>query len=110
MLAHLTRTLHPGVLNDCFYNHATAGCAEAAGYARRPLPMISTCLRCPNARRSAVLLPLLTAARDQAAELQAACEAAGPVPAPQQAAITSYISGLTQLVDQLNDTSQEEQR
>jgi hypothetical protein len=110
MLAHLTRTLHPGVLNDCFYNHATAACAKAAGHARRPLPMISTCLRCPNARRSAVHLPRLTAARDQAAELRAACEAAGPVPAPQQAAITGYITDLTQLIDQLKDTSQEEQR
>lgn len=110
MLAHLTRTLHPGVLNDCFYNHATAACAKAAGHARQPLPMISTCLRCPNARRSAVHLPRLTAARDQAAELRAACEAAGPVPAPQQAAITGYISDLTQLIDQLKDISQEEQR
>ncbi len=110
MLAHLTRTLHPGVLNDCFFNHATAACAGAAGHARHPLPMISTCLRCPNARRSSIHLPRLTAARDQATELRAACAAAGPVPAPQQAAITGYISDLTQLIDQLKDTDQKGQR
>ena len=50
-----------------------------------------------------VHLPRLTAARDQALVLQAACEAAGPVPAPQQAAITGYISDLAQLIGQIND-------
>ncbi len=112
MLAHLTRTLHPGVLNDCFFNPATAACAKHAGHARQPLPMISTCLRCSNARRTTVHLPRLAAARDQALELQAACEAAGPVPAPQQAAITGYITDLTHLIGQINDApaSQEETR
>lgn len=102
MLAHLTKTLHPGVLNDCFFSPATAACAKAAGHTRQPLPMISTCLRCPNARRTTVHLPRLTAARDQALELQAACQAAGPVPAPQRAAITGYITDLAQLIGQIN--------
>jgi hypothetical protein len=112
MLAHLTRILHPGTLNDCFFNAATAACATAAGHARQPLPMLNTCMRCPNARRSAVHLPRLAAARGQALELQAVCDAAGPVPAPQHAAITGYISDLTQLIDQISTApaDQEEQR
>lgn len=112
MLAHLTRILHPGTLNDCFFNAATAACATAAGHARQPLPMLNTCMRCPNARRSAVHLPRLAAARGQALELQAACDAAGPVPAPQHAAITGYISDLTQLIDQISTApaDQQEQR
>jgi hypothetical protein len=112
MLTHLTKTLHPGVLNDCFFNPATAACARHAGHTRQPLPMLNTCLRCPNARRSSIHLPRLAAARDQAAELRAACEAAGPVPAPQHAAITGYISDLTQLIDQITTTpaDQEGQR
>jgi hypothetical protein len=112
MLAHLTRILHPGTLNDCFFNAATAACATAAGHARQPLPMLNTCMRCPNARRGAVHLPRLAAARGQALELQAACDAAGPVPAPQHAAITGYISDLTQLIDQISTVpaDQEDQR
>ena len=102
MLTHLTKTLHPGVLNDCFFNPATAACAGHAGHARQPLPMLNTCLRCPNARRSSIHLPRLAAARDQAVELRVACEAAGPVPAPQHAAIAGYISDLTHLIGQVN--------
>jgi AsnC-type helix-turn-helix domain len=76
------------------------------------LPMLNTCMRCPNARRTAVHLPRLAAAREQALELQAACDAAGPVPAPQHAAITGYISDLTKVIDQIDTApaDQDEQR
>jgi hypothetical protein len=30
MLAHLTKTLYPGILNDCFYQSATAVCRKQA--------------------------------------------------------------------------------
>ncbi|WP_201761402.1 MULTISPECIES: hypothetical protein [unclassified Nonomuraea] len=53
MLAHLAKTLHPGVLNDCFFNAATAVCVKRAIILGRPVPQHNMCLRCPNARRSA---------------------------------------------------------
>ncbi len=66
MLEHLTRILHPGVLNDCFYQPATAVCGKRAKSLGRPLPMLNMCSACPNARRTAVHLPRLLTARDQA--------------------------------------------
>jgi hypothetical protein len=36
MLQHLTKTLHPGVLNDCFYQSATAICRKRAKTLGRP--------------------------------------------------------------------------
>lgn len=44
MLQHLTKTLHPGVLNDCFYQPSTALCAKRAKHAGRPLPLLTMCL------------------------------------------------------------------
>jgi hypothetical protein len=69
MLEHLTRTLHPGVLNDCFYRHQTALCTTRTSSRGRPLPMLDMCCRCPNARRSGLHLPRLAVARSQAHEL-----------------------------------------
>lgn len=69
MLTHLTKTLHPGVLNDFFFNASTAVCVKRATVLGRPVPQHNMCLRCPNARRSSVHRPRLTAARDQAQEL-----------------------------------------
>ena len=36
MLAHLTKTLYPGILNDCFYQSATAVCRKQAKALGRP--------------------------------------------------------------------------
>ncbi|MGP3978306.1 hypothetical protein ACTWQF_30735 [Streptomyces sp. 8N114] len=57
MLQQLTKPLHPGVLNDCFYQPATAVCAQRAKHAGRPLPLLTVCLTCRNARRSSIHLP-----------------------------------------------------
>jgi hypothetical protein len=48
MLAHLARTLYIGVLNDCFFNPATALCLN--GKAQRNAPAMAHCHpdRCPN--------------------------------------------------------------
>lgn len=49
MLAHLTRTLHVGYLNDCFFEPATALClGRSTGPASQPI--LSNCApdRCPN--------------------------------------------------------------
>ncbi|MDH6222890.1 hypothetical protein M2283_010242, partial [Streptomyces pseudovenezuelae] len=48
MLQHLTKTLHPGVLNDCFYQAATAICRKRAKALGRPLPLHNMCLHCPT--------------------------------------------------------------
>jgi hypothetical protein len=48
MLAHLARTLYIGVLNDCFFNPATALCLN--GKTERNAPSMAHCHpdRCPN--------------------------------------------------------------
>lgn len=91
MLRHLTRTLHPGVLNDCFFNADTAACVKHATRLGRPVPAHNMCLRCPNARRSAVHLPRLTAAREQA---QALFGQHARLPVLQHKAITGYLNDL----------------
>ncbi|WCK80379.1 integrase [Agrobacterium fabrum] len=49
ILADMARTLHVGVLADCFFDPATAVCLRQAG--NQSAPMISLCepSRCPNA-------------------------------------------------------------
>jgi integrase len=48
MLAHVARTLYVGVLNDCFFDPATALCLN--GKTERSAPIIAQCRpdRCPN--------------------------------------------------------------
>ncbi|MCX4690745.1 hypothetical protein OG401_41740 [Kitasatospora purpeofusca] len=99
-LRHLTRTLHPGILNDCFHHAATAVCGKRAKSLGRPLPMLNACLACPNARRSAVHLPRMAQARDLAAEEFAHTDT---VPKLQRIAIEEHLSTLTQLIAELRD-------
>ncbi|WP_206057433.1 hypothetical protein [Nitratireductor sp. XY-223] len=51
MLTQLARTLHVGLLNDCFFDPATAYCLDRTKVAERGAPMLSHCSpdRCPNA-------------------------------------------------------------
>jgi hypothetical protein len=105
MLQHLTKTLHPGVLNDCFYQPANAACRTKAKQLRRPLPMLNACLSCSNARRSTVHMPRLTTALDQARQALALVAKYGDAAPPLQlAAVTQHADQLDQLVgDLLND-------
>ena len=100
MLQHLSITLHPGVLGDCFFQPATAACLKRAAPAGtgRPLPMLNSCLSCPNARRTPAHRPRLQQARDQAR--QALGEAAGPLPPLQRAALDDHLNQLDQLICQ----------
>ncbi|MEV7108734.1 hypothetical protein [Streptomyces atroolivaceus] len=101
MLRHLTRTLHPGILNDCFHQPATAVCEKRPKGLGRPLPMLNMCLTCPNSRRSSVHLPRLHQARDSAVnELGYARE----LPAHQQSALGHFIATLDSLIDELRQT------
>lgn len=58
MLSHLARTLHVGILNDCFFERGTALCL---GSAKGPtdIPRLSACApdRCPNSCISHAHLP-----------------------------------------------------
>jgi hypothetical protein len=103
MLKHLTTTLHPGVLNDCFFNPETAICIKkAAATTGRPLPQHNSCLRCPNARRSTVHLPRLTAARDQALAFHAEHHARDlAMPPLQHQAITTYLAELDHAITEV---------
>jgi hypothetical protein len=51
LLANTARTLHVGVLADCFFDPATAVCLRRATASDQTEPMISLCepTRCPNA-------------------------------------------------------------
>lgn len=101
MLAHLTKTLHPGVLGDCFYQRETAVCAKRANTLGRPLPLLNMCSTCPNARRSAVHLPRLTTARDQARQALQLADGK-PLPPLQQAALTNHVAELDHLITQIH--------
>ncbi|MFD5784383.1 hypothetical protein [Streptomyces sp. NPDC126933] len=104
LLHHLTRTLHPGVLNDCFYQAETAVCRKRAKPLGRPVPMLDMCTRCPNSRRASVHMPRLERARNMAkAELG---EATG-LSHLQQLAITEHLATLTRLIAEIDheDTS-----
>ncbi|MFD8354573.1 hypothetical protein ACFV1X_37315 [Streptomyces coelicoflavus] len=98
MLQHLTKTLHPGVLNDCFYQPSTALCAKRAQHTGRPLPLLTMCLTCPNGRRSSVHLPRLTTARAQA---QRPLDAPAGLSRLQTAALTTHIAELDHAIAEL---------
>ncbi|MGW3660885.1 hypothetical protein ACWD6R_36885 [Streptomyces sp. NPDC005151] len=101
MLRHLTRTLHPGVLNDCFHQPATALCEKRSKGLGRPLPMLNMCLTCPNSHRSSVHLPRLNQARDSAVnEFGDATD----LPGHQQSAMRHFIATLDSLIDELQQT------
>ncbi|MFE3168947.1 hypothetical protein [Streptomyces sp. NPDC059224] len=101
MLQHLTKTLHPGVLNDCFYQPSSALCAKRAQHTGRPLPLLTMCLTCPNARRSSVHLPRLTTARAQA---QRPLDAPAGLSRLQTAALTTHIAELDHAIAELTST------
>ncbi len=105
MLEHLTTTLHPGVLNDCFYRRQTALCATRASARGRPLPMLDMCCRCPNARRSRLHLPRLVLASDQAHQL-VELAATRQLPPLQRSALTAHAELLDELVAQVTDTGE----
>ncbi|MFD1540188.1 hypothetical protein [Nonomuraea guangzhouensis] len=100
MLQHLTKILHPGTLNDCFFQSSTAVCAKRAKPLGRPLPMINMCSACPNSRRTALHLPRLVTARDQARD---ALDAPAELPPLQQIALTDYVTGFDQLIAELHE-------
>jgi integrase len=71
MLAHLARTLFVGVLNDCFFDPATALCLISSKNQDSTKPALSLCQpdRCPNACVTARHRPLWEASIQQAEEL-----------------------------------------
>ena len=111
MLEHLALTLHPGVLGDCFFQPDTAVCLKRAkpSGAHRPLPMLNSCLSCPNARRTPAHLPRLQQARDQARQ---ALDETGrrPLPPLQRTALHDHLDQLDQLITQCTTRQNEAAR
>lgn len=107
MLGHLSKTLHPGVLNDCFYQAETAVCRTRAKPLGHPVPMLDACLRCPNSRRSAVHLPRLERAWGMA---QGELGDTTDVPRLQRVAITEHLATLTRLITEIRPEDAEEPR
>ena len=106
MLSHLAITLHPGVLGDCFYQPDTALCAKRARPTRHRAPADAEHLpdlpeRAPFQRSPA---PPGTSPRPGPADHRR--DAGGTLPPLQQAALTSHLSQLGQLISQItsNDT------
>ncbi|MGW0825330.1 hypothetical protein [Streptomyces sp. NPDC002845] len=99
MLQHLTKTLHPGVLNDCFDQRSTAVCAQRAQHAGRPLPLLTMRLNCPNARRSSVHRPRLKIARTQA---QRPLDTSAGLSGLQSAALHIHIAELDHAIAELD--------
>lgn len=108
MLAHLVKALHPGVLNDCFYQPATALCRKQAKTLGRPLPLHNMCLHCPNARRSSVHLPRLRTARDQAAVVLDLAAPGARMPPLQRTALESHLADLDRLISELDPSTDTE--
>jgi hypothetical protein len=67
MLAHLARTLHVGVLNDCYFDRATALCLRSSDV-DHAVPRLSNCApdRCPNSCITSSHVPAWQAAIDDA--------------------------------------------
>ncbi|MFC5828665.1 hypothetical protein [Nonomuraea insulae] len=100
MLRHLTKVLHPGALNDCFFQPGVAVCAKRAKpLGGRPLPMINMCSVCPNSRRTAVHLPRLRLVRDQAQE---ALDGSAELPPLQRLALMQHVNDFDQLIAELH--------
>jgi hypothetical protein len=110
MLQHLSVTLHPGILGDCFFQPGTAACLTRAAPpgTGRPLPMLNSCLSCPNALRTPAHQPRLAQARDQA--LQLLDNAGQQLPPLQQAALNDHLSQLSQLICQCGNGKDDEPR
>lgn len=70
MLAHLAGTLHVGLLNDCFFDRATALCLRSSE-ADNDAPRLSHCApdRCPNSCVTSRHVPAWQAAIDDADRL-----------------------------------------
>lgn len=110
MLRHLVKTVHPGVLNDCFYQAPTAVCSKRAQSLGRPLPLHNMCLSCPNSRRSSVHLPRLILARDQATSAKDTTrDGREQLPPLQLIALNEYSQQLDDLITEITGTAQETQ-
>lgn len=69
MLASLARTLHVGVLADCFFDPGTAACLKQATGAKGPLTALCQPTLCPNACITARHRPAWARSAEEAASL-----------------------------------------
>lgn len=69
MLASLARTLHVGVLADCFFDPGTAVCLKQATGAKGPLTALCQPTLCPNACITSMHRPAWARSAQEAADL-----------------------------------------
>lgn len=69
MLASLARTLHVGVLADCFFDPGTAVCLKQATAAKGPLTALCQPTLCPNACITSMHRPAWARSAQEAADL-----------------------------------------
>lgn len=69
MLASLARTLHVGVLADCFFDPGTAACLKQATAAKVPLTALCQPTHCPNACITSRHRPAWARSAQEAADL-----------------------------------------
>ena len=69
MLSDLARTLHIGILADCFFDPATALCVKAAADQTKPQTALCQPTKCPNACIRARHLPAWQKAEEEVSTL-----------------------------------------
>jgi hypothetical protein len=102
LLASTARTLHVGILADCFFDPATAACLRQATDPDRAAPVLALCqpTRCPNACITARHRPAWSrAAADARAML-----AEKRLPALQRAALMQDLRRIEAVLDGIPDT------
>jgi hypothetical protein len=101
LLANTARTLHVGVLADCFFDPATAVCLRRATASDRATPMISLCepARCPNACITRRHRPAWERTADDARALLEEKRLSGL----QRAALTQELHRIETILDAVED-------
>jgi hypothetical protein len=101
MLGHVARTLFVGVLNDCFFDPATALCLS--GKTDRSSPAIAQCRpdRCPNSCITSRHRPMWSKAVEEVCELLSQKR----LPAPQRLALEQELARLKAVLRRTRDAS-----
>jgi hypothetical protein len=107
MLSHLAVTLHPGVLGDCFYQPGTALCAKQATARRQETAADAQHLPDLPERPPLQRPPAPAGTSPRPGTPQITSDVRGTLPPLQQAALTSHLTQLGQLIGQITSNDPE---
>jgi len=104
LLASLARTLHVGVLADCFFDPSTALCLKQAASPRATSPLTAICqpTRCPNACITRRHQP----AWERAAEDARSLLREKRLPEPQRVALRQDLDRVRSVLDGIGATAE----